>query len=78
MTVVSLEEFNNNQEKYFDIAMNEYVYIQRGDCMFVLVSANEDENETDEDEKEEDTQPSFASYEMERVREEFYNHLFNS
>ena len=36
MTIVSTKEFNNNQEKYFDIALNDHLYIQRGDCMFIV------------------------------------------
>ena len=79
MTTVSLEEFKANQDKYFDIAMKEYIVILRGDCNFILVNADkEDENEPDEDNSEEDAQPSFASYEMERIRDEREQYLFNS
>jgi hypothetical protein len=53
MTVVSTKEFNTNQEKYFDMAVNEQVFIQREDCMFVVSRANEQEEdmifEPDED-----------------------------
>jgi hypothetical protein len=34
MTVVSTKEFNTNQKKYFDMAVDEQVYIKRGDYMF--------------------------------------------
>ena len=80
MTTISLEEFNANQDKYLDIAMKEeYIVIQRGDCDFILVNADkEDENEPNEEKSDEYAQPYFASYEMERVREEFERHLFNS
>ena len=40
MTVVSTKEFNANQEMYFDLAVNEQVYIQRGDCMFIVKPTN--------------------------------------
>jgi hypothetical protein len=36
MTIVSTKEFSANQEKYFDMAINENVCIQRGDNMFYL------------------------------------------
>ena len=36
MTVVSTKEFNTDQEKYFDIAVNGNVCIKRGDNMFYL------------------------------------------
>ena len=31
MTVVSTKEFNTNQDKYFDMALDEQVFIQKGD-----------------------------------------------
>ena len=36
MTVVSAKEFNTEQEKYFDMAVNGNVCIKRGDNMFYL------------------------------------------
>jgi hypothetical protein len=36
MTVVSTKEFNTHQEKYFDLAINGNVCIQRGENMFYL------------------------------------------
>ena len=78
MTTVSLEEFNANQDKYFDVAMKEYIVIQRGDCDFLLTNVSEDDNEPNEDKPEDDAQPSFASSEMERIRDEFERHLNNS
>jgi len=41
MTVVSTKEFNSNQEKYFDMALNDHVYIQRGNGLFIVTQANE-------------------------------------
>ena len=43
MTVVSTREFNTHQEKYFDLAINEQVYIKRGSNMFMVSRANEPE-----------------------------------
>ena len=37
MTIVSAKEFNTNQEKYFDMAENEDIYIKRGNGMFHLI-----------------------------------------
>ena len=39
MTVVSTKEFNTNQEKYFDIALDEQVFIKRGENLFYLAFA---------------------------------------
>ena len=43
MTVVSTREFNTHQEKYFDLALNEQVYVKRGRNMFVVTKASEPE-----------------------------------
>ena len=43
MTVVSSKEFATNQEKYFDLALDEQVCIQRGDNLFHLIYKHEDE-----------------------------------
>ena len=39
MTLVSSKEFIADEDKYFDLALNGGVCIQRGDFMFHLVSA---------------------------------------
>ena len=36
MTVVSTKEFNTNQDKYFDMAISEQIFIQRDDYMFIV------------------------------------------
>jgi len=46
MTVVSSKEFAINQEKYFDLALDEQVFIQNGDNMFLLVYNNVDNMNT--------------------------------
>jgi len=40
MTVVSSKEFAINQDKYFDLALNEDVCIKRGRNMFVVTRSN--------------------------------------
>jgi DNA-binding transcriptional regulator YhcF (GntR family) len=53
MTVVSTKEFNTNQKKYFDLAMNGEVFIQRGSNRFLVTCAPKPERvrhkEPDED-----------------------------
>ena len=41
MTIVSTKEFNTDQEKYFDMAVNGNVCIKRGENMFYLSFAPE-------------------------------------
>ena len=43
MTVVSSKEFATNQDKYFDLALDEDVCIQRGDNLFHLIYKHEDD-----------------------------------
>ena len=40
MTVVSTKEFNSNQEKYFNLAIEEQVFVKRGDYMFHIICSN--------------------------------------
>ena len=41
MTVVSTKEFNANQEKYFDMALSEEIFVRRNDVMFIVTRAND-------------------------------------
>ena len=36
MTVVSTKEFNTHQPKYFEMAINERVYVQNGEYTFIV------------------------------------------
>jgi len=40
MTVVTTKEFNSNQEKYFDMALDEQVFVKRGDYMYHIICSN--------------------------------------
>ena len=40
MTVISSKEFATNQNKYFELAMNEQVYIENGENIFHLSCTN--------------------------------------
>ena len=41
MTVVSSKEFSTNQEKYFEMALNERIFIKKGNHLFFVTNANE-------------------------------------
>ena len=43
MTVVSSKEFVRNEDKYFDLALNEQVFVKRGNCMFHILYKNIDD-----------------------------------
>ena len=43
MTIVSTKEFNANQNKYFDMALDEQVFVKRGDHTFLLIYKNIDD-----------------------------------
>ena len=40
MTIVNSKEFATNQDKYFDMAFDEQVYIKKDNRMFLLVYQN--------------------------------------
>ncbi|MDR2146661.1 MAG: hypothetical protein LBE91_09425 [Tannerella sp.] len=44
MTVVSSMDFATDQERYFDLAMTEQVFVQRGNVLFTVTRANALEN----------------------------------
>jgi hypothetical protein len=47
MTIVSSKEFKTNQDKYLELALNERVYIRKGNHTFFVTNADEDESEYD-------------------------------
>jgi len=49
MTVVSSKEFVTNENKYFDMALNERVFIKRGNQMFIVTRDTKEYLEPDED-----------------------------
>ena len=42
MTVVSSKEFAANEDKYFDMALDEQVFVKRGDYIYHILCANMD------------------------------------
>ena len=69
MTVINSKEFVRNQDKYFDIASNEQVYIQRGNCLFIVTRANVHEETDVIYEPDEDF---YNSITMEEVRDRLH------
>jgi len=68
MTVVSSEEFVANQKKYFDLAVNEEVFIKRGKNTFPLMPAMTDEP-TDEIVYYEPDEDFYSSISMDELLE---------
>jgi predicted transcriptional regulator len=48
MTLVNTKEFVSNQKKYFDMAINEQVFIKRGKNTFIITCADKGEDEIGE------------------------------
>jgi hypothetical protein len=47
MTVVSSKEFKTNQDKYLRLAINEQIFIKKGNNMLTLTMANSHNNAND-------------------------------
>jgi len=47
MTVVSSKEFLTNGDRYLDLALNERVFIKKGNYTFFVVNADRDDEEND-------------------------------
>ena len=70
MTVVSTKEFQTNQKKYFDMAVNEQVFVQREDFMFIVSRASEPKwNHKKPDEKLRN------AITMDEVRDRLHSHI---
>jgi len=61
MTVVSSKEFMTNEDKYFEIALKERVFIKKGSNMFIVTSVSNEESEEEDDD--------FADYLIAKERE---------
>ena len=81
MTVVSSQEFATNQNKYFDMAMNGQVFVQRGDNMFHLICTNNDDATVKERvyyEPDEDFHRSISVAELRQRTHQFVHKLFTN
>ena len=74
MTLVSSGEFLSNGSKYFDLALDEDVCIQRGDCMFQLILKSLESQYTDQPILEHDDDLRNAIT-MEELRQSAHNHI---
>jgi hypothetical protein len=72
MTVVSTKEFNTDQEKYFDMALNDHVIIKRGDNMFIVHHFVPDEEPDMIFEPDDDF---YRSITMEELRTSAHEHI---
>ena len=54
MTVVSSKEFSSNEDKYFDLAVDNEVFIKRGKNVFHLICTTVDGNINDEDDPDDE------------------------
>jgi predicted transcriptional regulator len=45
MTIVSSKEFISNEAKYFELALNERVFIRKGNNMFIVTTVNGDDDD---------------------------------
>jgi predicted transcriptional regulator len=48
MTVVNSKKFATNDDKYFDLALNERVFVKKGNNMFIVTTANEYDDDDDD------------------------------
>jgi len=72
MTIVSSKEFIDQQEKYFDMALEDHVIIQRGDNMFLI------QNFVPNDEPDVVFEPDddfYRSITIDELRESAHEHL---
>jgi len=72
MTVVSSQEFATNQNKYFDMALKEQVFVQRENNMFHLMCTNNDDATVKERVYYEPDEDFYNSIPLEEVRERLH------
>ena len=75
MTVVSGQEFATNQNKYFDMAMKEQVFVQRGNNMFHLLYTNNDDVAAKERIYYEPDEEFYQSISLEEVRDRLHKFI---
>ena len=75
MMVVSSKEFISNQNKYFDMALNEDVCIKRKEDMFQLVYTNGHNTNMYNDEFLEPDEDFYRAISMEELRASVHEHI---
>ena len=78
MIIISSQEFATNQNKYFDMAMEEEVFVQRGDNMFLFTRTNKYEEPDMIFEPDEDFYRSITIDELREKTHEFIHKLFTT
>jgi len=76
MTVVSSKDFLANDEKYFEMALNDQIIIQRGDNMFIVQNYIPDEEPDMIFEPDEDFYRSITVDELRKSVKEHIHNLF--
>ena len=79
MTVVSSKEFASNQSKYYNLAVNDDIFIKRGKNMFRLMCTSEDSTPLKKRvyyEPDEDFYRSITIDELKEKSHEFIHKLF--
>jgi len=72
MNVVSSKEFVINEEKYFDLALDEQVFVRKGENIFMLTLINRRHNEDIIFQPDDDF---YRSITMEEVRDKLHKVL---
>ena len=72
MTVVSSREFISNQDKYFELALNEQVFVKKGENMFVVTRSDINHHEDIIFQPDDDF---YRSITMEEVRDKLHRVL---
>ena len=72
MIIVSTQEFNASQEKYFDMALNDHVIIQRGTNLFIVQSFVSDDKPDEIFEPDDDF---YKSIPLEEVRDKIVGYI---
>ena len=74
MTVVSSKEFSSNEDKYFDLALDENVFVKKGDYMFHIICSNIDIKEQTILEPDDDLRRAITAEELlERIHVDIHN-----
>ena len=76
MTVVSSNEFVANEDKYFDMAINDHVIIRRGDNMLIIQKFIPDDEPDEIFEPDDDFYQSITMEELRKSAHEHIHQLF--
>ena len=72
MTVVSSKEFATDQDKFFELALNEQVFVKNGENMFIFTRLNKNHHDDIIYQPDDDF---YRSVTMEEVRDRLHNTL---